>query len=81
MSKKRIAIAALVIVILIAASLTVYGIDEGFGGLAIWNQSEAYLFFQVGSRGNHASYLRGIPWILFKEHVIGAWLRRCGDPR
>jgi hypothetical protein len=72
MSKKRIAIAALIIAILIAASLTVYGINEGFGGLAIWNQSEAYLFFQVGSRGNRASYL-GYLWILFKEHVIGGF--------
>jgi hypothetical protein len=72
MSRNRIAIAALIVAILIAASLTVYGIDEGFGGLAIWNQSEAYLFFQVGSRGNRASYL-GYLWILFKEHVIGGF--------
>jgi hypothetical protein len=72
MSKPRIAIAVLIIAILIAASLNVYAIDEGFGGLAIWNQSEAYLFFQVGSRGYRASYL-GYLWILFEEHVIGGF--------
>ena len=72
MSKKWIVLGLLVVTVLMAAAFKIYAIREGVGGLAIWDQKEAYVFIQVDRRGNRSSYL-WFPWILFKEHVLGGF--------
>jgi hypothetical protein len=72
LSGKKIAIALIVASALLAAVFRLYAIQEGVGGLAIWNRAEAYVFIQVGRRGYSSSYL-WFPWILFKERVIGGF--------
>ncbi len=72
MSKKKIGIAILVAAFLAAATFKIYAIREGAGGLAIWNQTEAYIFIGVGRIGDRSSYF-WFPWILFKEHVLGGF--------
>jgi hypothetical protein len=72
MPKRKIVLAILVAAVLIAATFNIYAISEGAGALAIWNQTEAYIFVEVGRRGDSSSYLL-FPWILFKEYVIGGF--------
>lgn len=57
-----------VAILLSAAVLSIYDVDEGAGVGAIWNRKEAYFFVHVDRTG-HLLY----PWILFKEYVIGGF--------
>jgi hypothetical protein len=57
MPKKKIVLAIILASILLAAVFRLYVIQEGVGGLAIWDRNEAYLFIQVGRRGDSSSYL------------------------
>lgn len=72
MRNKTLALAILVVAVGTTAVFGVYSAREGSGGVAIWNQKEAYFFVRVDRTGYHSSYLL-FPWILFKERVIGGF--------
>ena len=72
MPKRNIQIGILVAVVLVATIFNIHTISETAGGLAIWNQNEAYIFMQVDRTGDSSSYLL-FPWVLFKEYVIGGF--------
>lgn len=65
---KRLIAVVIAAAVIAAASFNAYFIREDTGGILIWNANEAYLFFNITSRGHYVKWLR-YPWFSIKEYL------------
>jgi|ERR1700722_2795255 hypothetical protein len=59
-------LAIVVAIVVAAATLHIFQLDESSHGFVIWNENEAYLFVKINRMGYKASFLK-VPWILLRE--------------